>query len=108
MKNINEKLNEILSLPAENEVVEWKEAKNDFDFPPQSIHIDPLDCPSIGGAVLGASSDNTSVESGKVLGDSTSVLAATGTFSDTLALMTRIFGGFILGLIFYRKLMYRS
>lgn len=31
MKNINEKLNEILSLPAENEVAEWKEAKNGFD-----------------------------------------------------------------------------
>lgn len=32
MQSINEKLNEILSLPAENEVVEWKEAKKDFDF----------------------------------------------------------------------------
>jgi ATP-dependent DNA helicase RecG len=32
MKNIEEQLNYILSLPAENEIVEWKEAKNDFDF----------------------------------------------------------------------------
>lgn len=34
MKNINisEQLDYILSLPAENEVVEWKEANNDFDF----------------------------------------------------------------------------
>ena len=32
MKNITEQLDYILSLPGENEVVEWKEAKNDFDF----------------------------------------------------------------------------
>ena len=32
MKNITEQLEHILSLPAENEVVEWKEAKNGFDF----------------------------------------------------------------------------
>lgn len=32
MKNIAEQLDYILSLPAENEVVEWKEAKKDFDF----------------------------------------------------------------------------
>lgn len=32
MKKIEEQLDFILSLPAENEVVEWKEAKNDFDF----------------------------------------------------------------------------
>jgi len=27
-----QKLNELRSLPAENEVVEFKEAKNDYDF----------------------------------------------------------------------------
>ncbi|MFA6047259.1 MAG: RNA-binding domain-containing protein [Parcubacteria group bacterium] len=32
MKKIEEQLDYILSLPAENEVVEWKEAKTDFDF----------------------------------------------------------------------------
>lgn len=32
MENIEEQLNYILSLPSENEVIEWKEAKNDFDF----------------------------------------------------------------------------
>ncbi|EKE10827.1 MAG: hypothetical protein ACD_15C00195G0018 [uncultured bacterium] len=32
MKAIDEQLNYILSLPAENEIIEWKEAKNSFDF----------------------------------------------------------------------------
>lgn len=32
MKNIEQQLEILLSLPAENEVVEWKEAKNGFDF----------------------------------------------------------------------------
>jgi ATP-dependent DNA helicase RecG len=32
MTNIDEKLSFILSLPAENEVIEWKEAKKNFDF----------------------------------------------------------------------------
>ena len=32
MRNIDEQLDRILSLPAENEIVEWKEAKNDYDF----------------------------------------------------------------------------
>ena len=32
MTTILDKLNELLSLPAENEVVEWKEAKNSFGF----------------------------------------------------------------------------
>ena len=32
MENISQQLEILLSLPAENEIVEWKEAKNDFDF----------------------------------------------------------------------------
>lgn len=32
MREENKQLDYILSLPAENEVVEWKEAKSDFDF----------------------------------------------------------------------------
>lgn len=32
MISIEDQLNDILSLPSENELVEWKEAKNNFDF----------------------------------------------------------------------------
>jgi len=32
MEKMNNKLNELLSLPSENEVVEFKEAKENFDF----------------------------------------------------------------------------
>ena len=32
MKNLIKQLDLLLSLPAENEVVEWKEAKTNFDF----------------------------------------------------------------------------
>jgi len=78
------------------------EAKNNSGYPEQSLHIDSLDCPSVGGVVLGTSSSTPT--DGKVLGDSTSVLAATGTFSDTLALTVRMVFGFMIGLISFKAL----
>ncbi|MGI5828538.1 MAG: hypothetical protein ACOX6V_05995 [Patescibacteria group bacterium] len=77
------------------------EADNNSGYPAQSLQINNLDCPSVGGAVLGASSDTQT--SGQVLGDSTSVLAATGTFSSTLALAVRMIFGFVSGLALFES-----
>jgi len=64
------------------------------NFPSQSLHIDPLDCPSTGtgGAILGTSTG------GQVLGTTTDTLGATGVFTDSLI---RMIAGFIFGMVGY-------
>ncbi len=58
------------------------------DYPQQSLHVNPLDCPVVAGV---------SAESGgQVLGATTQVLGATGTFTHTISTVLRSLAGFFI------------